>query len=155
MEDTIQISVRDTRGLVRSYYKSTEPRIVYDEEEALVMLMVNGIRSGPYDDDIDKLDLYYREKLTRLRVIFGQTTEPYAIFHMPLWDDMIWIQLNNPAGIESFIPLFKELGMFEANRDCLSDFIRPVDAIGLDFRTTTIAVFKLMFLICKEKVYTD
>lgn len=146
MKNIIQISVKDIRGVVVSYYR--ESPVTYVEDIGL-MRMVNGILANPFDDYIEKLDLYYKEKLIRLRMIFDPTIQPYAIFHMPSADDMVWIQLKDPLNIESLSPLFQRMDTFGDNKNYLLDFTQPIDAIGLNFRTVTLEVFKLMFSIIK------
>lgn len=119
------------------------------EEERLIFF-VQTIRSDSFDPDQDRLDLYYREKLLRLKEIFDLQLKLFGNLELPAKGLSVWVRLLKARNFSTCIPGLKDLGVYNPSKNCAFDQKKVVTRMRLGFGQTTLDTYQLVFLILKE-----
>lgn len=72
------------------------------------------LQSSAYAADIEKLRLFYQEKLTQLKMIFDVYLKKYGEFHVPATGLGAWIKLHEEKELARALPELEALGVYAA-----------------------------------------
>jgi len=72
------------------------------------------LQSSAYAADIEKLRLFYREKVSKLKLIFEVYLKKYGEFYIPPAGLAAWIKLHEEKELERALPELESLGIYAA-----------------------------------------
>lgn len=84
-------------------------------KEERLLKTVEILQSTAYAADIEKLRIFYKEKVTNLKLIFDKYLKKYGEFHMPSAGLGAWIKLYEEKELSRALPELEALGIYVAH----------------------------------------
>lgn len=81
-------------------------------KEERLLKTVEMLQSSAYAADMEKLRLFYKEKVTKLRIIFDTYLKKYGEFYMPSAGLGAWIKLYEEKELAKVLPELEALGIY-------------------------------------------
>ncbi|TKC07490.1 aminotransferase-like domain-containing protein [Pedobacter frigoris] len=114
-------------------------------EDEKIMKAVKMLQSNSYASDLEKLRLYYKEKLQRLQVVYNEYLSKYGVFNMPSGGLGAWIKLNQDQHISPILAPLAEIGIYQPNDNPQLDTKLPIVGIRAGFGSPDIETYEKAF----------
>lgn len=106
---------------------------------------VEMLQSSAYAADIEKLRLFYKEKMNKLKMIFDAYLKKYAEFHMSSAGLGAWIKLHEEKEVARALPELEALGIYAVADNRQLDPSARIVGIRIGFGLPGLEVYEKAF----------
>ena len=135
-----------THPILQKYNAPTGGNAGLTQDQQIIKV-VRALQSSAYASDVEKLRLYYQQKLITLQSVFQLSLSKYAVFNMPSGGLAAWIKLNEDLDVADAIPELSGLGLYLVSDNQNYDPLLPVSGIRLGIGTHTVEILEKAFEI--------
>lgn len=135
--------------ILLKYTVTEEPTRPLTEDEKMIKT-VKILLSNSYASDLEKLRLYYKEKLSRLQTLYQLHLSKYAVFNAPAGGLGAWIELNEEQNLSGVLPLLAKIEIYKSDANPQLDVKAPIVGIRVGFGSPTIETYEKAFEIIAD-----
>lgn len=126
------------------YNLPEDPQRPLTEDEKIIKAVMM-VQTDSHVADMEKLRLYYKEKLYSLQAIYNRYLSKYGIFNIPAGGLGAWIKLNEEYSVLEILPQLAEIGIYNHADNPQLEARLPIVGIRAGFGTTNLETYEKAF----------